>query len=78
MRNPRVTSAVPPSGTAGHKLAPRADTVICMDCYVPADVTDAAQAISRRHAGPDERLPRHEEYGEVTPRALLSGVCVCV
>ncbi|KAL4436891.1 hypothetical protein ABPG75_004030 [Micractinium tetrahymenae] len=49
-----------------------ADTVICMDSYVPADVTEAAQAISRRHAGPGERLPRHEEYGEVTPRALLS------
>ncbi|KAL4432541.1 hypothetical protein ABPG77_000478 [Micractinium sp. CCAP 211/92] len=49
-----------------------ADTVICMDSYVPTDVTEAAQAISRRHAGAGGRLPRHDEYGEVTPRVLLS------
>ncbi len=45
-----------------------------MDSYVPTDVTEAAQAISRRHAGAGGRLPRHDEYGEVTPRVLLSGV----
>jgi hypothetical protein len=50
-----------------------ADTVICMEAYVPADVTAQAQAISRRHAGPGETLPRHTEYGDITPRCLLTG-----
>ncbi|KAI7846207.1 hypothetical protein COHA_000277 [Chlorella ohadii] len=50
-----------------------ADTVICMDEYLPADVTTQAQAISRRHAGPGDSLPRAERYGDVTPRTLKSG-----
>ncbi len=50
-----------------------ADTVICMDEYLPADVTTQAQAISRRHAGPGDSLPRAERYGDVTPRTLASG-----
>jgi predicted ABC-class ATPase len=52
-----------------------ADTVICMDEYLPADVTAQAQAISRRHAGPGDSLPRPERYGDVTPRTLSSGKC---
>ena len=44
-----------------------------MEAYVPADVTAQAQAISRRHAGPGETLPRHTEYGAITPRCLLTG-----
>lgn len=67
-----------PRKAAGHCLALPADTVICMDSYVPADVTEAAQAISRRHAGHGERLPQLGEYGEVTPRTLLSGGCGCM
>ena len=47
-----------------------------MDGYVPSDVTEAAQAISRRHAGTGASLPRHETYGDVTPRCLLSGAVV--
>jgi hypothetical protein len=42
---------------------------------VPADVTAQAQAISRRHAGPGETLPRQTEYGDITPRCLLTGGC---
>ena len=49
------------------------DTVICMDSYNPLDVTERALAISRRHAGPGERLPRAKAYGDVTPRTLVSG-----
>lgn len=50
-----------------------ADTVICMDAYVPSDATAAARAISARHAGTGDRLPRHETYGDITPRTLASG-----
>ncbi|KAI3425930.1 hypothetical protein D9Q98_007902 [Chlorella vulgaris] len=49
-----------------------ADTVICMDAYVPSDATAAARAISARHAGTGDRLPRHETYGDITPRTLAS------
>ena len=56
-------------------MAVLADTVICMHEYLPADVTAQAQAISRRHAGPGDSLPRPEQYGEVTPRTLASGEC---
>ena len=44
-----------------------------MDQYIPADVTAQAQAISRRHAGAGEALPRAEQYGPVTLRTLASG-----
>lgn len=49
-----------------------ADTVICMDAYVPSDVTAAALAISARHAGKGDSLPCHTHYGDVTPRTLVS------
>jgi hypothetical protein len=50
-----------------------ADTVICMDCYIPSDVTQQAKAIAARHAGMGDALPRLAEYGAVTPRTLVSG-----
>jgi predicted ABC-class ATPase len=50
-----------------------ADTVIVMDAYVPSDATAAAKAIAARHAGAGDRLPQLPDYGEVTPRTLVSG-----
>ena len=62
----RATLCLPPA-------LPPADTVICMDAYVPSDVTAAALAISARHAGKGDSLPCHTHYGDVTPRTLVSG-----
>lgn len=69
-----ATAGVRPTHSRSPRIVPTcADTVICMDEYLPADVTAQAQAISRRHAGPGDSLPRAEQYGDVTARSLVTG-----
>ncbi|GAB4823091.1 hypothetical protein N2152v2_010137 [Parachlorella kessleri] len=49
-----------------------ADTVVCMDSYLPKDVTHEAQAIAKRFAGLTGSVAHDQDYGPVTPRLLLS------